>query len=73
MTFITIPKTEYQQLKRQALTLRRFYVKIFQSALRDPIDEVMADFEKTDLYTPEFLRDLEQGLRQSSYAKRASV
>lgn len=46
MTYVTIPKIEYQQLKRQAQTLRRFYARIFQSALRDPIGEVVADFKK---------------------------
>ena len=71
MTYVTIPKIEYQQLKKQALTLRRMYARFFDFAIKNPVDEVVADFKATGLYTKGFLRDLEQGLSKSSYAKRA--
>ena len=32
--------------------------------------EVVADFRVADLYTDEFITDLEDGLRKSSYAKK---
>lgn len=43
---------------------------MFELPLRDPIDEVVADLKAIDLYTDEFLLDLEDGLRKSSYAKK---
>ncbi|MBU1178892.1 hypothetical protein KKB69_00935 [Patescibacteria group bacterium] len=70
MVNITLPKTEYQQLKRQADAYRRFVAKFFEMAIKDPIKEVTEDFRKTNLYTKEFLMDLESGLRKSSYAKK---
>ncbi|MDO8626349.1 MAG: hypothetical protein Q7K39_02750 [Candidatus Magasanikbacteria bacterium] len=70
MNYITIPKTEYRQLKRHASAFRNLSAQIFKSALRDPIADVVEDFKKTESYTKGFLRDLESGLRKSSYAKR---
>ncbi|MFH1225951.1 MAG: hypothetical protein V1684_01525 [bacterium] len=34
------------------------------------INKVVADFKATNLYTKEFLTDLEDGLHKSSYAKK---
>lgn len=70
MSYITIPKTEYQQLKRHAKAFRNLSAQIFKSALHDPIADVVNDFKKTNNYTKGFLKDLENGLRKSSYAKR---
>ena len=70
MSYISIPKKEYQQLKKQARTLRQFYVRFFRAALTDPVDDVVEDFRNTKLYSKGFLRDLEAGLRKSSYGKR---
>lgn len=70
MVKITLPKTEYEKLKRQAEAYRRFAARFFELAIQDPIDEVVEDFRKTKLYTEEFLKDLESGLRKSSYAKK---
>lgn len=70
MVRVTIPKTEYEKLKRQAGAYRRFAAKFFESIIRDPIAEVVEDFRKTNLYPKEFLKDLEVGLRKSSYAKK---
>lgn len=67
MVKVEIPKTEYEQLKKQAGAYRRFAAKFFESIIQDPIDQVVEDFRKTNLYTEEFLRDLETGLRKSSY------
>ena len=70
MVKVAVPKTEYEKLKRQATAYRRFAEKFFESVIKDPIEEVVEDFRKTDLYTEEFLKDLENGLRKSSYAKK---
>lgn len=70
MVTVTLPKTEYEQLKKQAEAYRKFAANLFELVIRDPITEVMKDFRKTNLYTEEFLRDLEDGLRKSSYTQR---
>lgn len=70
MAQVTLPKTEYEQLKRQAEAYRKFAARIFELAIRDPIEEVVKDFRRTNLYTKGFLKDLESGLRKSSYAKQ---
>jgi len=70
MVRVTLPKTEYEQLKRQAEAYRRFAARLFELAIGDPIEEVVEDFRKTNLYTKDFLKDLESGLRKSSYAKK---
>lgn len=69
MTQITLPKNEYEQLKRQAAAYRRFAAKFFESIIKDPIDQVVEDFRRTNLYAEGFLKDLESGLRKSSYTK----
>jgi len=37
---------------------------------KDKIDSIMADFEATNLYEDEFLRDLKEGLKKSSVYNR---
>lgn len=69
-TTITLPKTKYIQLKKQADAYKRFTAHFFEFILQDPINKVIEDFRQTNLYTEEFLLDLEQGLRKSSFAKR---
>ncbi|NCT00232.1 hypothetical protein CO116_00235 [Candidatus Falkowbacteria bacterium CG_4_9_14_3_um_filter_38_19] len=70
MVKVSLPKTEYEKLKRQATAYREVAEKFFELIVKDPIEEVVEDFRKTNLYTEDFLRDLESGLRQSSYAKK---
>ena len=67
---ITVSKQEYLRLKQLAQAYRIMAARMFELPLRDPVDEVVADFRATDLYTEEFLLDLEDGLRKSSYAKK---
>lgn len=66
---VTITKQEYLRLKKQSQAYLAMAARMFELPLRDPVDEVMADFRATNLYTGEFLKDLEDGLRKSSYAK----
>jgi len=70
MAKVTLPKTEYERLKREATAYRKVAKKFFELMVKDPIEGVVEDFRKTNLYTEEFLRDLEDGLCKSSYAKQ---
>lgn len=70
MSKIVISKTEYESLKRQAIAYRRFAEKLFESLVKDPIQEVVSDFRKTNLYAEGFLKDLESGLKKSSYLQK---
>lgn len=65
-----IPKTEYEKLKKQATAYRKFAERFFGLLIKDPIEEVVEDFRRTDLYTEKFLKDLETGLKKSSYTKQ---
>ena len=67
---VTLPKTEYLRLKKLAQAYKNIAARMFEMPLRDPIDEVLADFKATKLYTKEFLSDLETGLRNSSYMQK---
>ena len=69
MSTVTISKIKYQKLRRHAEAYKRLSSRLFEFAIRDPIEEVVNDFKKTNLYTKEFLKDLEDGLRDSSYGK----
>lgn len=67
---VTLPTVEYLRLKQQAEAYRTMAARMFELPLRDSVGEVVADFRATGLYTDEFLIDLEDGLRKSSYAKK---
>ncbi len=67
---VTVTKREYSRLKHEAYAYRAIVAKAFESPLRDSVGEVMEDFRATKLYTDDFLSDLEDGLRQSSYSKK---
>lgn len=67
MDTVTISKTEYQKLKKQSDAYKKFAGRLFEAVIKDPIGDVAMDFRKTGLYTEGFLRDLEKGLRKSSY------
>lgn len=69
MDKITISKTKYEQLKKQAAAYKKFAAKFYEFVVKDTIGEIVEDFNKTNLYTNEFLYDLENGLRKSSYTE----
>ncbi len=69
MANITISKEEYQNLKQQAKAYQKLSGSLFESIIRDHVEEVVEDFRRTNIYTDGFLRDLENGLRKSSYAR----
>ena len=71
MSTVTIPKQEYQSLKRQSEAYRAVAAGHFEYIIRDNVETVVKDFEKTGLYNKRFLIDLEKGLRRSSVYKNA--
>lgn len=69
MKTITIPKTEYKILLSRAKAYEKLTGSIFKNAIKDPVNDIVSDFKKTNLYTDGFLKDLEVGLKKSSLAK----
>ena len=69
MNQVTISEQEYKQLKRQGAAYRRLAARLFQSVVKDDVVSVVCDFADTKLYSKGFLKDLEKGLRKSSYGK----
>lgn len=69
MNMITLPKIEYQRLKKEAGAYRVLKAKLFETLIQDPVDNVVRNFRKTKLYSEAFIEDLEKGLRRSSYGK----
>ena len=67
---ITLSKEEYLHLSHQAQAYQVLATRVFELPLLDPISDVVTDFKKTNQYSSAFLKDLEDGLRKSSYAKR---
>jgi len=70
MNKVAIPKIEYLRLKRRASAYQKLMGSFFQTAIREPIEDIVVDFKKTGLYTDAFLKDLEDGLRRSSRGKQ---
>ncbi len=69
METITIPKTEHKKLLSRAKAYEKLAGSIFENAIKDPVKDIVSDFKKTNLYSDEFLTDLESGLKKSSLAK----
>ena len=70
METITIPKTEYKKLLSRAKAYEKLAGSIFENAIKDPVNDIVSDFKKTNLYTEGFLKDLEEGLKRSSLGKK---
>ena len=67
---VSLSKREYLRLRQESLAYRKIAAKIFEIPLRDSVGEAVADFRAANLYTNEFLADLGDGLRKSSYGKK---
>lgn len=71
MSTVTIPKKEYQKLVETRLRyeyLRRAIEEdLFVSPPTKKIGGIVAEFSAVKKYSRAFLRDLERGLRRSSY------
>lgn len=66
---VKISKVDFNRLERQAKAYRQFVAHMLSMVVRDPIDDVVADFKDANRYSDDFLRDLTVGLRKSSYAR----
>lgn len=66
METITIPKTEYRKLVRKAKAFEKLAENFYQNTIKEPVEAIVSDFRKTNLYSEEFLHDLEDGLKKSS-------
>jgi len=66
---IEISEDQYIKLLNQAKAYQKLREEIFESVLDDNIDQVVSDFRDTEIYSEEFLRDLGDGLKKSSYFK----
>ena len=65
MTTITVPKQEYNVLKKKARAYEELSRLFFERIKRDPA-EIVDGFKKTQRYSIGFLRDLRTGLENSS-------
>lgn len=68
MNRITISKTEYSKLKKESKAYRNVAARLFELIIKDPIKNIIEDFRASNLYSREFIADLESGLRKSSYS-----
>ena len=62
MNKVTISKTEYQRLIFQSKLYKQLAVKIAESLIESPIEDVVFNFKETDKYSDGFLSDLKDGL-----------
>lgn len=69
MSQIIISKKEYIQLKSQSKAYQKKAGNFFKSIIISPINDIVEDFKKTNLYSNKFISDLENGLKKSSYGK----
>ena len=74
MSTVTITKTQYEALRRQASAYQRIVFAASSDLFGPPptrdVRMVIADFRNTKLYSKEFLKSLEKGLRRSSYFQK---
>ena len=59
---VTISKTEYQSLVRQANAYRKIASGFATQVIETPVTQVVQNFQATKKYSKEFLADLEGGL-----------
>ena len=71
MYTITLPKIEYQSLKKRAEAFDNMIAGINPSVFFVPAEKsrkkIISEFSKTKLYSKEFLKNLEKGLKRSSF------
>jgi len=67
MDTVTISKKEYNSLKQKSDAYNKLVSRFYESIVIDTVEDVIEDFKETNLYSNEFLSDLEDGLRKSNY------
>ena len=75
MSTITLPKIEYQDLKRKAAMFERIVElaekdDLFSSPPIRSRGQILGALKKTGKYKPAFLRSLNSGLKRSDYFTR---
>lgn len=70
MSTITLPRPEYETLRKKARAYEELAGLFFKKTRIDSTDDVIIDFKKTGLYSEDFLFDLKTGLEQSSRSKK---
>ncbi len=70
MEYVTLSKKEFRKLISKAKAYDKLAKSFFNNIVNDPVEKVVNDFKKTNLYTNAFINDLEEGLRKSSYVKK---
>ena len=72
MTTITLPKIEYLNLKKRAEAFDNMVAGVNPSLFFVPVEKsrkkIISEFSKTKLYSKEFIKDLEKGLKRSSFS-----
>jgi hypothetical protein len=71
MSTVTLPKIEYLNLKKRAEAFDKMVSNINPSFFFVPVEKsrkkIISDFSKTKLYSKEFLKDLQIGLKRSNF------
>jgi hypothetical protein len=67
METITIPKSEYKRLLSTEKAYKKIAGQIYKTVIESDVKDVVSDFRKTKLYSEDFLTDLEDGLKKSTY------
>ena len=73
METVRIPKKEYNRLKKIESVYSRISETLYENLLEDSVDDIVSDFRETNLYADEFLYDLENGLKKSSYQTNRKI
>lgn len=67
METIKIDKKEYKRLLKVESAYKKIVGEVYNTKLNDSLNDVVKDFEETKLYSTEFLKDLGDGLKKSTY------
>ncbi len=70
METIKIDKKEYKRLLKVESAYKKIVGEVYNSKLNDNVDDVVKDFADTNLYTAEFIKDLSDGLKKSTYSDK---
>lgn len=70
METVKIPKKEYKRLLQVDSAYKKILSEVYKSKLDGDLNDVVRDFRDTNLYTDEFLTDLADGLKKSSYFEK---
>jgi len=61
---VVLSKIEYKNLKLQSRAYQKIMSIFFELTAKNQLSQVVKDFQDTKLYSGEFIRDLEDGLKK---------